>query len=101
VGTVVGHLPRALAHGTGFVLGGTMYVAGGRTVATGEQAGSSSTYSGDVLAIDATRGTATVVAQLPGARSDLASAVVGSSAYLLGGETPSGATAGVVRITTA
>ena len=76
---VVGHLPEALSHAAGFVMGGGVYLAGGRT-ATGRCLDA-------ILRVDAS-GAATQVGTLPEASSDAGIAVVHDVAYLVGGETP-------------
>ncbi|HET7530835.1 MAG TPA: hypothetical protein VFJ98_07745 [Mycobacteriales bacterium] len=86
---VVGRLPRPLAHESAFVLDGVVWLVGGR--------------SGEVLQSriwrwDDRRRRAVAGGTLPYAVADAASAVTGSTAYLLGGETP-GQTARVVRLT--
>ena len=91
--TVVGHLPHRLAHAMAFVLGGQLYLAGGRT------AGGPLT---DVLAISP-GGAATAAGTLPGPRADAGVAVLGDTAWLLGGETtgPLAALASVVTVSRA
>lgn len=76
--TVIGSLPRALAHATAFSLSGNLYVAGGRhgTAATS-----------DVVQINLRTGAATRVGALPARLSDAAAAVVNGTAWLVGGET--------------
>lgn len=91
--TVAGHMPLRLAHAMAFTLGGHLYVAGGRTA----------TAALDGIWAIAPDGTVTQVGQLPGRRSDAGVAVVGSTAWLLGGEVtgPTSALATVVAVTTA
>ena len=88
--SVVGHMPQPLAHAMAFVLDDRLYVAGGRT----------STGPIDTMWAIAADGTATEVGTLPGRRSDAGVAVVGSTAWLLGGEVtgPTSALASVVAI---
>jgi len=88
--SVVGHMPRRLAHAMAFALGGHLYVAGGRT----------SAGAVDSIWAIAADGTVTQVGKLPGPRSDAGVAVVGSTAWLLGGEVtgPASALATVVAV---
>jgi N-acetylneuraminic acid mutarotase len=72
------HLPTGLAHANAFVLDGGIYVAGGRTAATA--------YTDEISRLDPATGQTTPAGALPAAESDAAAAVVGSTAYLLGGE---------------
>ncbi len=89
--TVVGHLPHRMAHAMAFALGGDLYVAGGRT-ASGPLS--------DILAVS-NDGAASSFGALPGPRADAGVAVIGSTAWLLGGETtgPTKALASVVEVT--
>ncbi|MBV8559994.1 MAG: hypothetical protein JO050_04435 [Acidimicrobiia bacterium] len=91
--TVVGHLPHRLAHAMAFVLGGQLYLAGGRTAAGPLT---------DVVAVSPD-GTVTAVGNLPGPRADAGVAVVGNTAWLIGGETtgPANALASVVALSQA
>ena len=88
--SVAGHMPQPLAHAMAFVLDGRLYVAGGRT----------SAGPVDTIWTIATDGTVTQVGNLPGRRSDAGVAVVGATAWLLGGEVtgPTSALATVVAI---
>ncbi|HEV3352043.1 MAG TPA: hypothetical protein VG076_03915 [Acidimicrobiales bacterium] len=88
--SVVGHMPQPLAHAMAFVLGDHLYVAGGRT----------SAGAVDTIWAVAADGTVTEVGKLPGRRSDAGVAVVGSTAWLLGGEVtgPTSALATVVAV---
>jgi hypothetical protein len=60
------------------VLDGTVYVLGGHV---------GGRWTDEVARLDPASGTLSVVAHLPVAVSDAAAAVVGTTAYLLGGET--------------
>jgi outer membrane protein assembly factor BamB len=83
--TVTGRLPTPLAHAAGFTLGGRLYVAGGQTALTATHP------SGQVLQYTPPSGQApghtTVAGQLPVPVANGAAAVLGSTAYLLGGDT--------------
>jgi len=89
---VIGRLPQPRGHAVAFVLGGRLFIAGGRTIAAGEQGGAAATFTGEVDQVDPSTGALTPVGTLPTAVSDLAVAVVGDTAYLLGGITPAGPT---------
>jgi N-acetylneuraminic acid mutarotase len=75
---VIGHLGRGLGHATAFALDGRLFVAGGRHGATA---------TADVIEVDVHNGGWRRVGRLPRAMSDAAAAVVGSVAWLVGGET--------------
>ena len=91
--SVVGHMPQPIAHAMAFTLGDRLYVAGGRT----------SAGAVDTIWSIAADGTVTPVGKLPGRRSDAGVAVVGPTAWLLGGEVtgPTSALATVDEVTTA
>lgn len=91
--SVVGHMPQPLAHAMAFSLGGRLYIAGGRTGAGAV----------DTIWAVGPNGTVTQAGRLPGPRSDAGVAVVGPTAWLLGGEVagPTSALATVVAVTTA
>lgn len=76
--TVIGHLPRAIAHAMAFTLDGNLYLVGGRHGPTATAA---------IMRIALTNARATVVGSLPQALSDAAVAVVGGQVWLVGGET--------------
>jgi hypothetical protein len=88
--SVIGHMPQPLAHAMAFALGDHLYVAGGRM----------SAGAVDTIWAIAADGTAAQVGTLPGRRSDAGVAVVGSTAWLLGGEVtgPTSALATVVAV---
>ena len=74
---VVGRLPQPIGHATALLLGGQIFVLGGR--------------SGDVpiatiFRLDPASGALTVAGQLPRAMSDAGAVVVGGVGYLVGGE---------------
>lgn len=75
--SVVGHLPMALAHAAAIDVNGQLLVAGGRVGAT---------PSDQVFRVDTSTGGVMPVGTLPEPRSDAGSAVIGDTAYLLGGE---------------
>jgi len=85
---LVGHLPEARAEASAFSIGGALFVAGGRT---------SSGFSSGILRFDPQRASFTPAGSLPAAVADAAVAVIGSHAYLIGGEGPA-PSAGVVVI---
>ncbi|HEV2452142.1 MAG TPA: hypothetical protein VGS62_09460 [Streptosporangiaceae bacterium] len=89
--TIVGRLPAPLAHATGFTLGGRVFVAGGQTAPAARRSEVSSpsaqgTTSRDVLEYLPASGGTRVAGQLPVPVANAASAVLGSTAYLLGGD---------------
>ena len=95
--SVVGHLPTPLAHESAAVLGGSVYLFGGRS----SSAAVDSVYK---LAIAATAVTATLVGHLPSPVSDMAEVTVDQTAYLIGGENSQGlpgTTVFVARLTPA
>jgi hypothetical protein len=81
---VAGRLPAPLAHAAGFVLGGRLYVAGGQTRLTAGHT------SGQVLQYTPPTGRApgstSAVGQLPTPVANGAATVLGSTAYLVGGD---------------
>lgn len=81
-GTVrtVGRLPQPLGHASAFSLGGSIFVAGGRTGDT------TTTATDEIWRFDAADGSLTAAGRLPYPVSDAAVAVVGDHAFLLGGE---------------
>ena len=87
--TVAGRLPRPLEAASAFVLDGQVFVAGGLTVGDGRMA--------TVWRLQTGRARLRPVAELPLAASDMGAAVVGGSAYLVGGEGP-GPLRQVVRV---
>ncbi|MEP7193129.1 MAG: kelch repeat-containing protein [Actinomycetota bacterium] len=78
-GTVAGHLPHPLAHAGAFTLRGEILVAGGRV---------GSTTTDEILRFDPVRLRFASAGRLPVGRSDFGVAVVGGTAYLVGGESP-------------
>ena len=82
--TVTGRLPIPLAHAAGFALGGRLYVAGGQTTLTAAHP------SGQVLQYTPPSGQApgrtSVAGQLPVPVANGAAAVLGGTAYLVGGD---------------
>jgi hypothetical protein len=69
------HPPRPLAHAGAFTLGGSVFVTG-------------STATDEVMRFDPANVSFTAAGHLPAARSDFSVAVVGGTAYLVGGENP-------------
>jgi hypothetical protein len=85
---VVGHLPHALSHASGFVLGTGMYLAGGQIAGGGR--------TDAILRVDP-NGTVIQAGALPKPLSDAGVAVIGDVAYLVGGQAPA-AVADIVEI---
>jgi len=77
---VVGHLPDPASGAVAFMLGGRVYVAGGRV-----QRGSGPVTSNGVLAFDPTRDAVTAAGQLPVPAANAAVGVLAGTAYLIGG----------------
>ncbi len=75
--SVVAHLPQALGHASAFVLDGDLFVAGGRN---------GQAPTAQIWSIDTSTGAVRAAGALPGARSDAAVAVVGNTAFMVGGE---------------
>ncbi|HUZ55811.1 MAG TPA: hypothetical protein VMU94_25190 [Streptosporangiaceae bacterium] len=86
---VVGRLPRPLAAASAFVLGGRIFVAGGLTIPAAGQHGSRPagrpSASGTVLSVDPAHASVRAAGLLPTPVAHAASAVVGGTAYLVGG----------------
>jgi hypothetical protein len=81
--TVIGRLPRALAGASMFVLGDQIVLAGGSPA---DKAGhGASSASNAVIIIDAQTGAVRAAGTLPMPLAYAASAVVGQTAYLIGG----------------
>ncbi len=74
---VAGRLPQPLSHATAVVLGGRVYVLGGRLAGQ---------VTDQVWRLDPATAALEPVGRLPRGVSDAAVAVVGDAAYLLGGE---------------
>lgn len=85
---VVGQLPRGLAHAAAVLLGGRIYVAGGR---------SGGRATDQVWRFDPAGGRVIAAGRLPSPVSDAAAVVSGGSAWLLGGE-DAGQLASVIRL---
>jgi hypothetical protein len=86
---VVGHLPQPVQGASAVALGGHVYVAGGQLAPSPGQppsgsAGSLAT-SRSVMAFDPASGSVTSAGQLPVAVAYAGAAVVGATAYLVGG----------------
>jgi hypothetical protein len=78
--TVAGHLPEPLAAAAGFSLGGRIYLAGGETRLRGRLAPTATVWS------FSPRGrTASPAGRLPVAGAGAAAAVIGGTAFLVGG----------------
>jgi hypothetical protein len=75
--TVTGRLPQPIGHATALILGGQIFVLGGR---------SGTVPSAAILRLDPTSGAVVPAGQLPEAVSDAGSVVVGGVGYLVGGE---------------
>ena len=88
---VVGRLPHPLVGETGFTLGGMIFLAGGQTVLAATPPGSASASaapvtSGLVLRYDPASGDTSRAGQLPVSVAHAAGAVIGGTAFLVGGE---------------
>jgi hypothetical protein len=85
---VIGHLPHRLAGAAAFVLNGTIYLAGG-TAAAASPTGTWPTWAGPtsaaVFRYEPSSGQLTVAGQLPVPVAGAAAAVIGETAYLIGG----------------
>ena len=79
--TVVGHLPQPMGHMVAGVIGGSVYAMGGRS-----GTGTRLTDSAAVWRFDPATGAVAQVGSLPAPLSDSTLAVVGDTAYLIGGE---------------
>ncbi|HXZ61161.1 MAG TPA: hypothetical protein VEG62_00365, partial [Acidimicrobiales bacterium] len=77
--TVVSHLPGAVTEASAFTLDGAVFVAGGLRAGIVQRG---------VFRLDPASGSLTAVALLPEPRAVAAVAVVGGTAYLIGGESP-------------
>jgi hypothetical protein len=75
--TVVGRLPQPMGHAAALILGGQIFVLGGR---------SGTVPSAAILRLDPASGAVAPAGQLPEAVSDAGSVVVGGVGYLVGGE---------------
>jgi hypothetical protein len=99
--TVVGQLPAPLAHATGFTLGGRIFVAGGQTAPATGRSGTASPsarlstsdrvfqYIPSSAPASGRRpppGAIQVAGHLPVPVANAAAAVIGSTAYLVGGD---------------
>jgi len=76
---VTGHLPTPLAHAAAFVLGGSIYLAGGRTGTAIDDA---------IWRFDPGGGQTAAAGTLPSPVADAASVTVAGVGYLIGGENP-------------
>ncbi|HWE56766.1 MAG TPA: kelch repeat-containing protein [Acidimicrobiales bacterium] len=76
--SVTGHLPQPMGHATAVVIGGQMFVLGGR---------SGTVPSSTIWRLSAATGTVTSAGQLPQAMSDAGAVAVGGVGYVVGGET--------------
>jgi non-specific serine/threonine protein kinase len=91
-----GSLPVPLGHAGAVNLGGTIYVFGGRTgVGTSTAA---TTTSSTIYRFDPATGTVTEVGRLPKPVADFGVAVLGDTAYVLGGERGDAATDEIVTL---
>lgn len=75
--TVSGHLPQPMGHAAAMVLGGSVFVMGGRV---------DGAASADIWRLLPDGSAVQPAGHLPGPRSDAGSAVLGSTGYLVGGE---------------
>jgi hypothetical protein len=77
--SVVGHLAAPLAHASAVVLGGGIYVLGGRL---------DGSTSDQIIRLDPTKGTTRPAGRLPHPVQNAAATVVAGTGYLVGGLTP-------------
>lgn len=101
--TVTGHLPRPMTGGSAFTLDGTLYIAGGQVAATAGAAATASpatvlTTSNAVLSFDPRRGTVTTAGRLPVPVAYAGVAVLGGTAFLVGGNNGQRAVPTVARL---
>ncbi|MGH8888743.1 MAG: hypothetical protein ACRDV3_03150 [Acidothermaceae bacterium] len=82
---VVGHLRAPLAHATGIVISGTIYLLGG---VAGVAGGADTAPVAAISRFDPSSEATVAAGRLPYAVSDAGAAVIGDTAYLLGGEGP-------------
>ena len=87
---VVGHMPRPLVAATGFRLAGRIYLAGGQVPVTRRPTGTAGPVSArpasrTVLSYDAGDGAFSIAGRLPVPVAHAAAAVIGGTAYLVGG----------------
>jgi|GEM_PF-675102 len=88
--TIASHYPNTIGHEGVAVLGGHVYVIGGRV---------GGAISDHVVELDPATGTTKLVGHLPAPLSDMAVTVLGDTAYVVGGESAaSSPTAGVTTI---
>jgi hypothetical protein len=79
---VVGHLPAPISAATAVTLGGRIFIAGGQVTKGG---GGRLAASREVLAYDPVHHRVTTAGRLPVAVTNAAAAVIGGTAYLVGG----------------
>jgi outer membrane protein assembly factor BamB len=101
--TVAGHLPRPMTGGSAFTLGGAVYIAGGQVAATAGAAATASpaaplATSSAVLSFDPRRGTVRTVGRLPVPVANAGVAVLGGTAFLVGGNNGQRAVPTVTRL---
>ncbi|MGN6794423.1 MAG: hypothetical protein ACTHJW_18715 [Streptosporangiaceae bacterium] len=101
--TVIGRLPRPVAAASMFVLDGEIVLAGGSMSGHATQGTAVSGASNEVLIIDPQTGAVRAAGTLPMPISDAASAVVGDTAYMIGGTSGARAVPAVtaLRVTSA
>ncbi len=85
--SVAGNLPQPLAGAVAAVLGGTIYLAAGETVAATARPTAAPVSVGNIYAWAPSSGRALLAGHLPTAVSHAALAVVGGRAFVVGGET--------------
>ncbi len=98
---VVGHLPRPMTGGSAFTLGGALYVAGGQVGPAGAATASPSAplaTSRAVLGFDPGRRTVTIEGTLPVPVANAGVALLGRTAYLIGGNDGQRAVPTVTRL---
>jgi hypothetical protein len=92
--TVVGSFPQPIGHAVAVTLGNQILVLGGRT-----GTGTKLTDSAAIWRFDPAGGTVTQVGALPAPLTDSTAAVVGDTAYLIGGERSATPLTQVVTVT--
>jgi outer membrane protein assembly factor BamB len=100
---VVGRMPRPLEAATAFTLAGRIYLAGGQAPAAPPPTGTAGpaaalSISGTVLNYDPDNGAFSIAGRLPVPVAHAAAAVVGGTAYLVGGVNGRGAVPAVTTL---
>jgi hypothetical protein len=75
---VIGRMPKPISHASAMVIGGRLFIVGGRSAGTAQDG---------IWQVDPSTGMTQLMARLPQPVSDFALAVVGGVGYAIGGET--------------